>query len=71
MTKKPSQKLLRISEVAKLAGVSIPTIKYYLKEGLLPPPVKTGRTMAYYDPSTVDRVVRIKNCRLKNFFLLM
>lgn len=70
MAKKPPPKLLRISEVAKLAGVSIPTIKYYLKEGLLPPPVKTGKTMAYYDPSTVDRVVRIKKLQTEKFLPL-
>jgi len=40
--------------------VSRATIQHYLNEGLLPRPRKTGRTMAYYDPSTVERVRLIK-----------
>lgn len=70
MNKKTPKTLLRISEVAKLAGVSVPTVKYYLKEGLLPNPVKTGRTMAYYDPSTVERVIRIKKLQSEKFLPL-
>lgn len=70
MRKKTPRTLLRISEVAKLAGVSIPTIKYYLKEGLLPDPVKTSRTMAYYESSTVERVIKIKKLQKEKFLPL-
>jgi DNA-binding transcriptional MerR regulator len=61
---------LRISELAKLADVSIPTIKHYLKEGLLPRPIKTGRTMSYYDESCVDRVRLIKRLQNERFLPL-
>ncbi len=36
------------------------TIQHYVREGLLPAPSKTGRTMAYYDVSCVERIVLIK-----------
>ena len=61
---------LRISELAKRSDVSIPTIKHYLKEGLLPRPIKTGRTMSYYDESCVDRVRLIKRLQNERFLPL-
>ena len=39
---------MRIAELSQKTGVPVPTIKYYLREGLLPEPVKTSRNMAYY-----------------------
>ncbi len=39
---------MRMKELAGRAGVSRHTIHYYLWEGLLPPPIKTGLTMALY-----------------------
>ncbi len=55
----PSPKL-RIGELASRAGVPRATIQFYLREGLLPEPVKTSRTMAYYDPECVERLLLIK-----------
>ncbi len=52
--------MLRISELARRTGASRATIQHYLREGLLPAPVKTGRTMAYYDPACVQRIRMIK-----------
>lgn len=60
-------KKLRISQLAELSGVTVPTIRYYLNEGLLPPPVKTGKTMAYYDPACVDRIRLIKRLQRERF----
>jgi DNA-binding transcriptional MerR regulator len=39
---------LRIGELSRISGVSIPTIKYYLREGLLPPGTATGPNQADY-----------------------
>ncbi len=51
--------------------MSTATIKYYLREGLLPPPtLKTGRNMAYYDRSFVDRLRVIKELQQKRFLPL-
>lgn len=60
---------LRIGELAAAAGVSIATVKYYIREGLLPPPpVKTGRTMAYYDAAYLERLKLIRRLREDSYF---
>ena len=56
--------LLKISELAEAADVPVATIKHYLREGLLPEPIKTSRNMAWYRPESVERVGLIK--RLQN-----
>jgi len=64
----PQPELLRIGDLAERAGVPIPTIKYYIREGLLPPPpVKTGRTMAYYDADYLERLRLVKRLREEHF----
>jgi DNA-binding transcriptional MerR regulator len=66
----PSQ-YLRIGELADRAGVSIATIKFYIREGLLPPPpVKTGRTMGYYDEAYLERLLLIRKLREEHFLPL-
>jgi len=52
--------LLKMSELADASGVSAGTIKHYLREGLLPEPVRTSRNMAYYPPDFVERIHLIK-----------
>lgn len=62
--------LLRIGELAKRSGVSLATLKFYLREGLIAPARKSGRTMSYYDPSLVDRVRAIKELQKRQFLPL-
>ncbi len=52
--------LLKMSVFADRSGVPIPTIKHYLRERLLPEPVRTSRNMAYYDAALIPRVKAIK-----------
>lgn len=47
---------MRISELATRTGVAVPTIKYYLREGLLPEGVRTAPTQATYDERHVQRL---------------
>jgi DNA-binding transcriptional MerR regulator len=47
---------VRVSELAERTGVSIATLKYYLREGLLPPGESVSRTRASYDEGHVARV---------------
>jgi len=54
---------MRISELAKRSGVPRTTIHFYLREGLLHPPVKTGKTMAYYDQSHLSRLDLIQKAK--------
>src|SRR4051794_41352407 len=64
------QELLRMGELAEASGVPAPTIKHYLREGLLPEPVRTSRNMAYYPPEFVDRIKLIKQLQEERFMPL-
>ena len=65
-----SNGLLKMRELAEASGVSAGTIKHYLREGLLPEPVKTSRNMAYYPPDFVDRIRLIKQLQEERFMPL-
>ena len=39
---------LKIGEIAKKSGVPPSTIRYYVRQGLLPEPTKVNKSMAYY-----------------------
>jgi DNA-binding transcriptional MerR regulator len=64
------RELLRMGELAEASGVSAATIKHYLREGLLPEPVKTSRNMAYYPPEFVERIRLIKQLQEERFMPL-
>ena len=59
-----------MGELVEASGVPAPTIKHYLREGLLPEPVKTSRNMAYYPPEFVDRIRLIKRLQEERFMPL-
>ncbi len=60
-----TRNLLKVSQVARATGVSTSAINYYVRIGLLPPPVKTHRNMAYYHPSYVQMINYIKRLQLQ------
>jgi DNA-binding transcriptional MerR regulator len=62
--------LLKMSELAERSGVSAATIKHWLREGLLPEPVRTSRNMAYYPPEFVERIRVIKRLQEERFMPL-
>ena len=62
--------LLKMKELAEASGVSAGTIKHYLREGLLPEPMKTSRNMAYYPPDFVERIKLIKQLQEERFMPL-
>jgi DNA-binding transcriptional MerR regulator len=64
------QGLMRISEVAKATGVSLPTIHYYTREGLVFPSLKTAHNMAYYSQDSVKDIQLIKDLQSKKFLPL-
>jgi DNA-binding transcriptional MerR regulator len=61
---------LKMRELAAASGVSAGTIKHYLREGLLPEPVKTSRNMAYYPPEFVERIKLIKQLQEERYMPL-
>lgn len=59
-----------MSELVEASGVPGATIKHYLREGLLPEPVKTSRNMSWYRPGTVERIRLIKRLQEERFMPL-
>jgi DNA-binding transcriptional MerR regulator len=51
---------MRISQLSAESGVPIPTIKYYLREGLLPTGAATARTRAEYGEGHLRRLRLIR-----------
>lgn len=51
---------MRISELVAESGIPLPTVKYYLREGLLHPGVAAGSRRASYDRSHLHRLRVIK-----------
>jgi DNA-binding transcriptional MerR regulator len=58
----------RIDELARLAGVTVDTIRYYARERLLPPGAPAGRNRLY-GQSHLDRLARIRALQEKHFSL--
>jgi DNA-binding transcriptional MerR regulator len=54
---------LRISELARQSGLPVATIKFYLREGLLPAGVPVSRTQAEYSDAHLERLRLIRALR--------
>jgi DNA-binding transcriptional MerR regulator len=48
-----------IGDLAALGGVSRRTVRFYVQEGLLPPPLGVGRG-DHYGPDHLERLLRVK-----------
>jgi DNA-binding transcriptional MerR regulator len=51
---------MRISELSRSTGVTVPTIKFYLREAILPPGRRTAANQAEYDDGHVRRLRLIR-----------
>lgn len=47
---------MRLAELSESSGVSVATLKYYLREGLLHPGTALSRTQSDYDETHLERV---------------
>lgn len=54
---------MRISELAQATGVDVDTIRYYEKEGLLPPPARQANGYRAYAASHLERLAFVRHCR--------
>jgi DNA-binding transcriptional MerR regulator len=61
---------LRMRDIVRETGLPRETIHFYLAEGLLPPPTKTGRNTALYGPEHVRRAQLIKSIQEEHFLPL-
>jgi len=59
---------MKIGELVKKTGISKETIHYYMREGVLPRPHKTGTNKADYGEHFVEQIRLIKALR-QNYFL--
>jgi DNA-binding transcriptional MerR regulator len=70
---KGGEGLLKMSELVERSGVSAPTIRHYIREGLLGDGAdirRTSRNMAYYPESFVERLELIKRLQEERFMPL-
>lgn len=58
----------RIDDLAQRAGITVDTIRYYQREGLLPPGERCGRTNLY-GPHHLEQLERIKHLQSRRFSL--
>jgi len=63
-------KWIRIAELERLTDIRRRTIHFYLQKGLLHPPIKTGKTMAYYDESHLRKLSFIKKSKSQGMPLI-
>ena len=54
---------MRIGELARAAGISADTIRYYEREGLLPPTARTAGGYRDYEPEMLDDLRFIKKAQ--------
>ncbi len=65
------RELVKMAHLAKRSGVPTPTIKHYIREGLVDgPAVRTSRNMAYYDARNVERIRVIKHLQTERYLPL-
>lgn len=56
-------RVLTIGQLAKAAGVTTPTIRYYEEIGLLPPAGRSASGQRVYEESDLERLTFIRRCR--------
>ena len=56
MTKADREKLMKIGQAAKAAGVSVQTLEYYIMLGLVNPITTPGSRRRSFDKDTVKRI---------------
>jgi DNA-binding transcriptional MerR regulator len=67
-TSATSEACWRIDELAQRAGLTVDTIRYYAREGLLRPPTKQGRHRLY-GADHLERLDRIRELQAQRFSL--
>jgi DNA-binding transcriptional MerR regulator len=61
---------LKMKDLERATGVGRETIRFYIREGLLPEPHRPGRNVAWYDAGFVERIGLIKELQQKRFLPL-
>lgn len=64
----PDGERWRIDELARRSGVSVDTIRFYLREELLPPPGRQGR-VTLFGPEHLLRLQQVRDLQARHFNL--
>jgi DNA-binding transcriptional MerR regulator len=64
------KKRLKMKDLERATGVGRETIRFYIREGLLPEPERPGRNVAWYDDSFIERIQLIKRLQHERFLPL-
>lgn len=67
--KSTKKTLMKIGELASLSSLSVDTIRFYEKQGLIPPPQRTDTNYRMYDADTPRRLIFIRKARDLGFTL--
>ena len=65
ISKMKEKDLIKIAELSRRSKIPISTIRYYILEGLIPAPLKTGKTRAYYSGIHLKVLNLIKHKQVK------
>jgi DNA-binding transcriptional MerR regulator len=60
---------MKIGEVAGEAGVTVDTVRFYERVGVLPPPARTASGYRDYTPGTVERIQLTRELQAIGFTL--
>ena len=60
---------MKIGEIAKQAGVSVDTVRFYERVGVLPPAPRTDSGYRDYEPATVERIRLVRRLQAIGFTL--
>jgi len=63
MTASAGTESVRIGDVARQTGVTVEALRYYEREGLLPPPIRSTRGARRFPPHVVARVRFVKQAQ--------
>jgi DNA-binding transcriptional MerR regulator len=60
---------MKIGEIANRAGVTVDTVRFYERVGVLPPPARTESGYRDYEPDTVERIQLTRELQAIGFTL--
>jgi DNA-binding transcriptional MerR regulator len=60
---------VKIGEIANQAGVSVDTVRFYERVGVLPPPARTESGYRDYQPQTIERIQLTRQLQAIGFTL--
>ena len=68
VTQDANEPLLTLDELTQRVGMSVRTVRFYTTKGLVPPPVRRGRS-GYYTPQHVARLELVQELQSHGFTL--